>query len=144
MQHSITLLGREVTVNISRRAEKALQRRDKPLVAVVHLIFGCMLAKRVWFRDPVEVQDEVVPVTDRLGLAFNVVRYAICSLKLIDSGAEPQDFPLALDKGRFVPDCVHIDFRKREFTGEFRYSVAREHVQEALTDPALETGQGTL
>ncbi|HHH42824.1 MAG TPA: hypothetical protein ENK49_01695 [Gammaproteobacteria bacterium] len=144
MPHSIILFGREVTVEISRRAEKALQRRDKPVVAVVHLIFGCMLAKRVWFRDPVEVADEVVPVTDRLGLAFNVVRYAICSLKLIDGGAEPEDFPLALDKGRFVPDCVHIDYRKHEFTGAFSYSAARGQVQESLVDPALETGRGAL
>ena len=137
MKHSVTLLGREVQVELSRRAEKALQAREKPVIAVVHLIFGCMLAKRVWFRDAVD--DDVVPVTDKLGLNFNVVRYAICSLKLIDGGAEPEDFPLALEKGRFVPDVVVIDYRKHEFTGEFSYTVAREHAQDALSDPVLET-----
>ncbi|MFQ5642784.1 MAG: hypothetical protein ACE5FQ_03700 [Thiogranum sp.] len=137
MKHSIILFGREVQVEVSRRAEKALQARDKPVVAVVHLIFGCMLAKRVWFRDAVD--DEVVPVSDKLGMSFNVVRYAICSLKLIDCGAEPEDFPLALEKGRFVPDTVSIDYRKHEFTGKFSYIAGREQVQDALTDPALET-----
>jgi len=72
-------------------------------------------------------------------MTFNVVRYAICSLKLIDGGAEPEDFPLALEKGRFVPDIVRIDYRRNEFTGEFSYTAAREAVQERFSDPALET-----
>jgi len=137
MKHSAILFGREVQVELSRRAEKALRAREKPLVAVVHLIFGCMLAKRVWFRD--EVDDDVVPVTDKLAMTFNAVRYAVCSLKLIDGGAEPEDFPLALEKGRFVPDKVFIDCRKHEFTGDFSYTAAREHVQDVLAEPALET-----
>ena len=137
MKHSAILFGREVQVELSRRAEKALRAREKPLVAVVHLIFGCMLAKRVWFRDAVD--DDVVPVTDKLSMTFNAVRYAVCSLKLIDSGAEPEDFPLALEKGRFVPDKVFIDYRKHEFTGHFSYTTAREHVQVDLTQPVLET-----
>ena len=136
MKHSAILFGREVQVELSRRAEKALRAREKPLVAVVHLIFGCMLAKRVWFRD--EVDDDVVPVTDKLGMTFNAVRYAVCSLKLIDGGAEPEDFPLALEKGRFVPDKVFIDYRKHEFSGDFSYTASREHVQVDLTEPVLE------
>jgi len=137
MKHSAILFGREVQVELSRRAEKALRAREKPLVAVVHLIFGCMLAKRVWFRD--EVDDDVVPVTDKLAMTFNAVRYAVCSLKLIDGGAEPEDFPLALEKGRFVPHKVFIDYRKHEFTGDFSYTTARKHVQDVLAEPALET-----
>jgi hypothetical protein len=137
MKHSAILFGREIQVELSRRAEKALRAREKPVVAVVHLIFGCMLAKRVWFRD--EVDDDVVPVTDKLAMTFNAVRYAVCSLKLIDGGAEPEDFPLALEKGRFVPDKVFIDYRKHEFTGDFSYTAAREHVQDVLAEPALET-----
>ena len=136
MKHSAILFGREVQVELSRRAEKALRAREKPLVAVVHLIFGCMLAKRVWFRD--EVDDDVVPVTDKLGMTFNAVRYAVCSLKLIDGGAEPEDFPLALEKGRFVPDKVFIDYRKHEFSGDFSYTASREHVQVDFTEPVLE------
>ncbi len=137
MKYSVTLYGKRVQVELSRRAGKALQAREKPVVAVVHLIFGCMLAKRVWFRDAVD--GEVVAVTDKLGMAFNTVRYAVCSLKLIDGGAEPEDFPLALEKGRFVPDIVYIDYRKHEFTGEFSYTSAREPVQDTGTDPVLET-----
>ncbi len=137
MNRSVTLFGKQLQVELSRRAEKALRAREKPVVAVVHLIFGCMLAKRVWFRDTVE--DDVVAVTDKLGITFNAVCYAVCSLKLIDAGAEPEDFPLALEKRRFVPDIVRIDFRKHEFTGEFSYTAAREAVQDTFKDPVLET-----
>ncbi len=137
MNYPVILFGKKLQVELSRRAERALRAREKPVVAVVHLIFGCMLAMRVWFRDTVD--EDIVPVTENLGISFNVVRYAICSLKLIDGGAEPEDFPLALEKGRFVPDTVRIDYRKNEFTGEFSYTAARQAVQEAFRDPALET-----
>jgi len=44
MDHSVTLFGKQLQVELSRRAEKALRAREKPVVAVVHLIFGCLLA----------------------------------------------------------------------------------------------------
>jgi len=31
----------------SQRAEKVLEERDEPIISDVHLIFGCMIAKRV-------------------------------------------------------------------------------------------------
>jgi len=136
MNYSVNLQGRPVQVELSRRAEKALNVRDQPLVAVVHLIFGCMVAKRVWFKESVE--DEVVKVNDKLNLTFNAVRYAVCSLELIDGGAEPEDFPMVVEKSRFVPDFVRIDYRQDAFSGEFTYARARVREESAATDPVLE------
>jgi len=119
MQYSVILHGKRMEVVLSRSAEAALRRRQKPVTAVVHLIFGCMVAKRVWFRDQVDV--EVTPVTDNLNLNFDVVRYAVCSLKNIDGGATPEPFPIGKDMRCFVPYSLLIDYRKRQFSGEFTY-----------------------
>lgn len=138
MKYSVSLQGRQVQVELSRRAEKALNARSQPLVAVVHLIFGCMVAKRVWFKESVD--DEVVAVNDKLGLTFNAVRYTVCSLKVIDSGAEPENFPLAIEKSRFVPDVVRIGYSHKAFTGEFTYARCKTREEETVNDnPVLET-----
>jgi hypothetical protein len=136
MNYSVSLLGKPIQVELSRRAEKALNARRDPLIAVVHLIFGCMIAKRVWFRESVD--DEIVKVNDKLGLTFNAVRYAVCSLELIDGGAEPESFPLAIEKSRFVPNIVRIDYRRKAFTGEFTYVHCEVNAEDEGIDPALE------
>ena len=119
MNYSVSLHGKTMEIALTRRAEAALHRREQPITAVVHLIFGCMVAKRVWFREQVDV--EVAPVTDKLNLNFDVVRYAVCSLKNIDGGATPEPFPLGKEIRRFVPDSLVIDYHKHQFTGEFTY-----------------------
>ena len=119
MDYSVILHGKTVNVCLTRRAEQALGKRDKPLTAVVHLIFGCMVAKRVWFRE--QVDTEATKVTEKLNLTFDVVRYANCSLKNIDGGAEPEQFPLGKNIRDFVPDLLEIDCHKLKFTGEFTY-----------------------
>ena len=119
MNYSVNLHGKTMAIALSRRAENALHRKEKPITAVVHLIFGCMVAKRVWFREQVDV--EVMSVTDKLNLNFDVVRYAVCSLKNIDGGATPEPFPLGKEIRSFVPDSLVIDYRKHKFTGEFTY-----------------------
>ena len=119
MIYSVKLHGKTVNITLKRRAEQALRKRDRPVTAVMHLIFGCMVAKRVWFREQVDI--EVMPVNDKLNLNFDVVRYAQCSLKNIDGGAEPEAFPLGKDIRDFVPDSLVIDYCKQKFTGEFTY-----------------------
>ncbi len=136
MNYSVSLQGRQVQVELSRRAEKALHARTQPLVAIVHLIFGCMVAKRVWFKDSVD--GEVAQVNDKLGLVFNTVRYSVCSLELIDGGAEPEDFPMVIEKNRFVPDVIRIDYNRKAFTGEFTYARSKARQMETAADLALE------
>ncbi|VAW75760.1 hypothetical protein MNBD_GAMMA15-2469 [hydrothermal vent metagenome] len=136
MNYSVSLQGRQVQVELSRCAENALNTRNQPLVAVVHLIFGCMVAKRVWFKESVE--DEVAKVNDKLNLTFNAVRYAVCSLELIDGGAEPEDFPMVIEKSRFVPDVVRIDYSNKKFLGEFTYQRSKAREEAAAANLVLE------
>ena len=86
MNATIQLYGKPVRVELSAAAERALAKRAERLYAEVQLIFGCMVAKRVWFSD--EANKDAVPVTPKLSLWFRPARYEkACSFDEIDSGA---------------------------------------------------------
>ena len=119
---TIQLHGKPVRVELSRGAESALAKRAHPLFAEVQLIFGCMIAKRVWFRD--EAVTDAVPVNSKLSVWFRPARYQkACSFDDIDNGAEASDFPMAVDRKGFVPDVVRIDYRAGKWVGNFMYSM---------------------
>lgn len=120
MNATIYLYGKPVRVELSPRAEHALAKRTTPLFVEVQLIFGCMVAKRVWFRE--EANMGAVPVTPKLSVWFRPVRYArSCSFDEIDSGAEASDYPMAVNRKSFVPDVVRIDNRAGKWVGDFTY-----------------------
>ena len=122
MNPTIQLYGKPVRVELTAAAERALEKRAEPLYTEVQLIFGCMVAKRVWFRD--EANENAVPVTPKLSVWFRPARYErACSFDDIDGGAVASDFPMAVDRKRFVPDVVHIDYRAGKWVGDFTYSM---------------------
>ena len=122
MNTTIQLYGKPVRVELTTAAERALEKRAEPLYTEVQLIFGCMVAKRVWFRD--EANKDAVPVTPKLSVWFRPARYErACSFDDIDGGAVASDFPMAVDRKRFVPDVVHIDYRAGKWVGDFTYSM---------------------
>ena len=119
---TIQLHGKPVRVELSAAAERALARRAGPLYAEVQLIFGCMIAKRVWFRD--EAVENAVPVNSKLRVWFRPACFPkACSFNDIDNGAEASDYPVVGDRGRFVPEVLSIDYRAGKFVGDFTYSM---------------------
>jgi hypothetical protein len=130
---TIQLHGKPVRVELSAAAESALARRTSPLFAEVQLIFGCMIAKRVWFRE--EPAENAVPVNSKLSVWFRPARYAkACSFDDIDNGAEAGDYPVVGDRGRFVPDMLFIDYRAGKFAGDFTYSAELFRTQQSYRD----------
>ena len=119
---TIQLHGKPVRVALSAAAERVLAKRSRPLYAEVQLIFGCMIAKRVWFREAAVAS--AVAVNSKLSVWFRPARYQkACSFDDIDSGAEASDYPVVGDCGRFVPDALSIDFRAGKFVSDFTYSM---------------------
>ncbi|MDH5648701.1 MAG: hypothetical protein OEY67_03515 [Gammaproteobacteria bacterium] len=116
----IYLHGRPVRAAITNEAELALGTVTNPLLADINLIFGCMLAKRVWFKE--DVPKDAVQITDNLYTIFKTVKYAkTCSFDDIDNGAEASDYPLVADIKHFVPDWLEIDFKKGKWCGTFGF-----------------------
>ncbi len=121
METIIHLHNRPIRARVSKKAQLAENSLSGPVLAEINLIFGCMLAKRVWFKN--EVTPDAVPVSDNIHVLFRCVRYAkTCSLTDIDNGAEATDYPLVADIKHFVPDWLDIDFRKGEWRGAFGFS----------------------
>ncbi len=126
MRHSITLFDKPLKIELSRPAERAISARNAPIIAELNLVFGCMVIKRVWFREQVDCK--TVPVTPGLEVCFNVVRYAkTCRIADIDNGAEAEDFPIVKDKKSFVPDKLFIDYKKGRFSGNYTYTPGLKH-----------------
>ena len=133
MINTVQLYEKPVRVELSESAERALARRTQPLYVEVQLIFGCMIAKRVWFRD--EAVADAVPVNSKLLVWFRPARYQkACSFDEIDSGAVASDFPMVAERKGFVPDVVRIDFRSGKWVGEFTYSMDVFRAQKAGLD----------
>lgn len=116
-----TLYAKNISIELSDSAVVGLAKRSQPLYAEVQLIFGCMIAKRVWFSD--EAVEAAVPVIENLYIWFRPARYEkACSFAAIDSGAIASDYPMVVDRKRFVPDRVSIDFQGGQWLGNFTYS----------------------
>jgi len=120
MYYSVILHDKPIQVEISRRAEKELSQRQWPITADINLIFGCMIAKRVWFKD--KVDDDSVIVSDKLSLAFHTVKYDICSFENIDNGGVAEPFYPEKGINKFMPHYIFIDFHKLKFIGEFSFN----------------------
>jgi hypothetical protein len=129
MTLTANLDGKPVAVELSTAAARALARRTRPLMAEIHLIFGCMVAKRVWFTE--KLRPDAVPVAQGLSFCFRPVRYErSCRIEGIDKGEASPDYPVVGPRRRFVPDIVFIDYRAGEWVGDFTYdrdAAARLH-----------------
>ena len=137
MNTTIQLYGKPVRVELTAAAERALAKRAEPLYAEVQLIFGCMVAKRVWFRD--EANKDAVSVTPKLSVWVRPARYEkACSFDEIDNGAVASDFPLAVDRKGFVPDVVHIEYRAGKWVGNFTYSMNVVRAQNTVLDSSID------
>lgn len=133
MNATIQLYGKPVRVELTAAAERALAKRTEPLYAEAQLIFGCMIAKRVWFSDV--ANKDAVPVSLMLSLWFRPARYEkACSFDEIDSGAVAGDFPMVVDRKGFVPDVVRIDYRAGKWVGDFTYSMDIFRAQNAVLE----------
>lgn len=121
MKTLIHLHGKPVSVEMSEGTRRAIEQRREPLHADIHLILGCMIAKRVWFERPAPA--DAVEVLPGLSVSFRMVRYEkTCRLADIDAGAVASDFPLVAQRHNFVPDRVSIDYRSGRWVGDFTYS----------------------
>lgn len=121
MNKLIKIHDKDVHVTLTKSAERAATLLAAPLLAEIHLIFGCMIVKRVWFKERTNPESEAI--AGNLHACFCTVRYSKqCRISHIDSGVEePNDFPLMVEKKAFVPHWLRIDYKKGKWIGEYGY-----------------------
>ncbi len=117
-QSRVRLNERELLVEWTEPAQKALTNRSQPLNIEMQLYFSCVVKKRVLFHERFEI--ESVAVNDRINIGFRSVQSAICS---------PEDFARDYPEARelhavsdkMTPSRLKFDFRDGEWIGEFGY-----------------------
>ena len=118
MEKQIEIQGKQVTIQLSTAAEKALSSRDKTLVAEMELYFSCLIRKQVRFKE--NLDGDLVNISEQLAVRFRPVMTKSCGIDY--EGNEPplEDFPIEKPEA-FVPHWLKIDFKKNEWIGEFGY-----------------------
>lgn len=118
MQEQIILKGKPVSVEITRKAEKALAQRSAPLLAEMQLYFSCMVVKSVIFRDE-QTGKHLAKVSDRLSISFRPMMRATCEIK---PGAELSRADMDIPRvENFIPRWLRIDYKTNAWVGEFGY-----------------------
>ncbi len=115
---NVILHDKPLEVRLTRSAQKALERRETPLVAEMELLFSCLLRKRVYFGGSAE---QSTPVSDRLAVRFKPIMTRRCSVA--EGGASPPSESFPLENPRpYVPNWLAIDYRRGEWVGNFGYA----------------------
>ncbi|MHB1677030.1 MAG: hypothetical protein ACYCSS_05770 [Sulfuriferula sp.] len=126
MIKTIEILGKEVRVEWSNAADKALNKLEKPLLVEMELLFSCLIRKAVRFRQDADPENFVF-VTPRMKVRFRPVMTKVCLLSDIGEGVTPlQDFPLK-KPAAFVPKQLFVDFRNGLWSGEFQIGNPADH-----------------
>ncbi len=119
MEHKIRLMGRDLVVQLTASAVRALQARSTPLHVEMELYFSCLIRKRLLFERP--PRGEVAWVGQELSLSFRpVMSKGGCSV----ADTDPEDMLVDLPTGepqRFVPHWLKLDYRGGRWQGEFSY-----------------------
>jgi hypothetical protein len=117
--HGIVLGGKNLHVEWTDRADRALQTRSEPLMIEMQLYFSCVLKKRVLFHENYEM--DTVDVGSAMKIAFRPIRAAKCDPDEFARNYPPGrvlDSPAAL---KMKPSKLSIDFRQRQWEGEFTF-----------------------
>ena len=124
MHKLVNLHEKDMQVFLTKSAEESVKSLTAPLMAEIHLIFGCLVVKRVWFKE-YAASPESETILGNLNVCFRTVRYSKqCRLSHIDSGVEePMNFQLGVgvEKKAFVPKWMRIDHKKGKWIGTYGY-----------------------
>lgn len=115
----VALNGRQVQIEWSRAAQKALARRSSPLTLELELYFSCLVKKFVHVHDAVPDRETVV-VNEHLRVFFRPVTSTACSMERAERlGRQPEVELESFVARRMAPRRVWLDHRRGAWRAEF-------------------------
>ncbi|MEO6148218.1 MAG: hypothetical protein ABIT70_14495 [Sulfuriferula sp.] len=115
---TIEIMGKNVRVQWSEAAEKALNKLTSPLLVEMELLFSCLIRKAVRFRQD-DHPENFVSVTPQLKVRFRPVMTRACRISDLGGSETPlADFPIKKPSA-FVPKYLYIDHHHGQWVGEF-------------------------
>lgn len=119
--YMVELQGKPCRVSFSPRAQDELMRHSQALYIQMELYFSCLLRLKVrFFTTP--PAGENIAVAEGVFVNFRPVMTAHCSNDEISGEPPVTDFPIA-SESPFVPRWLNIDYRQRQWQGEFGYAL---------------------
>lgn len=121
MSLKININDKPVNIELTKAANRAMQKRTTLLLAEMELYFSFLVRKKVRFYEKSNDAEHTI-VNEYLAVRFRPVMTQSCSISDVKEGDAPPitDFPIANPKA-YVPHWLRIDFRSGEWCGEFGY-----------------------
>ena len=116
---SIDIKGKKMAIMYSKRAEKALNKRDSSLIAELQLYFTCVVQKRVIFHEDSNL--ETIKANPKLEISYHTVQSNAC-----DPVEFAEKHPVKKElhsKGAQLmrPSIFRIDYINGTWTGDFSF-----------------------
>jgi len=125
---NITMLGKTIKLDISKKAKQQLETRTHPLYVEMELYFSCLLRKEIRIRENMREafgdkrdKEFCARISDALHISFRPVMTKSCSVSSCEGDSPPlSDFPIEKPQ-HYVPKWLKLDFKKGEWCGDFGY-----------------------
>jgi len=123
-KQTIEMMGKQIQVEITKKATQQLSNRPHPLFVEMELYFSCLLRKEIRIRE--SARDKVdgaftAQLSDNLHISFRPVMTKTCSVSSCEGEAPPlSDFPIEKPQS-YVPKWLKLDYKKGEWCGDFGY-----------------------
>jgi len=119
-RHTKTVMLRDKPFEVewTKRAQHALEQRNKPLIIEMQLYFSCVIKKRVLFHDSYDL--ESVSVNDDITIAFRPVESTSCDpVEFAKNYPVKQQFE-STAASKMRPKYLLVDYVRGKWVGEFR------------------------
>lgn len=116
---SIDIRGKKMAIMYSKRAEKALEKRESSLIAELQLYFTCVVQKRVTFHDHSEL--DTITANPNLKIAYRTVQSDACDpVEFAEKHPVKKELnsPGAL---AMRPSLFQIDYKNGQWIGDFTF-----------------------
>lgn len=119
MRGRTVINGKDVTVEWTARAERAMQARSQPLLVELELYFSCLVKKFVHVRESAGAHP-LSWVSEKLAVYFRPVTSTACSFETAARlGRQPEVEVDSPATRRIAPRRVRLDYRRGRWSGEY-------------------------
>lgn len=118
---SVSINGKDVLVEWTSAAARALELREAPLFVEMELYFSCLVKKFVHFREDARGRPAVA-ATDKLFIYFRPVTSTRCTFAVADQlGRQPEIEIDSANLRRVAPKRVSIDHVNGAWCGSYYF-----------------------
>ena len=108
---TVTISGKTIEVFCSANAERALAKRDRPLIVEIELAFACFARKQVFFHET-STSKPAIEVNGKLALLISTIIPDTC-------GVTTKTKSTSTTLRNFMPKWVRVDYVKGKWVGEY-------------------------